>query len=963
MSSRVRVFVVALALAVFMAVPLSAQAYVIPFTVDQMAGLADTVVEVRVSSAGSRWTHDPRTRERRTIMTDVRVHVVRTLKGELPADFTFSQPGGTVGSDGLVVSDLSTFTPGERCILFLDANGVIGGAQGKLEVIGGRVPAMGVSLAEARTRICAAVTAAPPAGVTLFDEVIVPLLAADSSASLIDGVVQPSGITIMATTMVFESTFEGGSTAGWSMTGSPTWATTTYRASDGSYSLYGSGGGSGSVPAPGPCPLTVSANAQRVMDLSAYNIATLEWDVCPSMTDSSSNWMNVALATSASGPWYYPSGTFAQGAAGTWGHYSVDLRSVTDQFGAGTMDFTGRAIVYVRLVFIHSVGSTDEGVYVDNVGVTADTTSPEIVSISPSFANAGIGEQITITGTDLGASQGSGSVTFLRGDAQDGSRVSGSVVSWSDTQIVCEVPRLAESGGVIVNTDSGVSSVGYVYTVGFSDSGMRWASPTVTYYINENTTDLTGEGAAIQRAFATWSDCGSQFSLAYGGTCSTVDYPPPRDSSFDIYFVSSGFPSGVLALYYYWLSDTTTTTVESDIVFNDNYAWADGAVLGRYDVETIALHELGHTVGLDDQYGDMDEAMGAGSSNSTRRDLSSYDTAGAIYIWGAIADTTPPGAPTVSSSTHPSQSTWYDDPDPAFSFSASDPSGITGYSYTLDALAVTTPDQVVDGAGPGVSYTGIADGEWYFHVRAVDGAGNWGAASHYRVRIDTSPLEVVPVEGVSRFETAVEASKLAFPSPGSADCVVIATGLNWPDALGGAALAGAKGAPILLSTASDVPTTTMDEIARLGATEAIILGGTGAVGLTAEAELKGALGAGNVTRIGGINRYETAQMVAQATIDELGGTWDGTAFLATGSNFPDALAAAPIAAAKGWPIYLTPTDAVGEAKAAMHVDTDSVLILGGTGAVSKAVEDDLKVTFGDLAVERLAGVNRYATAV
>ncbi|MDZ4655671.1 MAG: cell wall-binding repeat-containing protein, partial [Coriobacteriia bacterium] len=46
-----------------------------------------------------------------------------------------------------------------------------------------------------------------------------------------------------------------------------------------------------------------------------------------------------------------------------------------------------------------------------------------------------------------------------------------------------------------------------------------------------------------------------------------------------------------------------------------------------------------------------------------------------------------------------------------------------------------------------------------------------------------------------------------------------------------------------------------------------------------------------------------------------------------------------------------------------HVDTDSVLILGGTGAVSKAVEDDLKVTFGDLAVERLAGVNRYATAV
>ena len=64
--------------------------------------------------------------------------------------------------------------------------------------------------------------------------------------------------------------------------------------------------------------------------------------------------------------------------------------------------------------------------------------------------------------------------------------------------------------------------------------------------------------------------------------------------------------------------------------------------------------------------------------------------------------------------------------------------GVAGYSYALDQVADTTPDTVSEGSGTSTSYTDQADGIWYFHVRAVDNAGNWGATQHYTVRIDTT---------------------------------------------------------------------------------------------------------------------------------------------------------------------------------------------------------------------------------
>jgi len=57
----------------------------------------------------------------------------------------------------------------------------------------------------------------------------------------------------------------------------------------------------------------------------------------------------------------------------------------------------------------------------------------------------------------------------------------------------------------------------------------------------------------------------------------------------------------------------------------------------------------------------------------------------------------------------------------------------------------------------------------------------------------------------------------------------IATGLNFPDALAGAAVAGSQGAPILLVLPDSIPAATAAELARLQPGRIVILGGAGVV--------------------------------------------------------------------------------------------------------------------------------------
>jgi uncharacterized surface protein with fasciclin (FAS1) repeats/putative cell wall-binding protein len=222
---------------------------------------------------------------------------------------------------------------------------------------------------------------------------------------------------------------------------------------------------------------------------------------------------------------------------------------------------------------------------------------------------------------------------------------------------------------------------------------------------------------------------------------------------------------------------------------------------------------------------------------------------------------------------------------------------------------------------------------------------------------------VIEVEGINRFLTAVAASELAFPD--GSEYVVIASGRNWPDALAGTSLAAALDAPILLVEPGSVPVATADEIERLGATNIIILGGVGAVEASVQQVFESL--DYEVERIGGLTRYETADMIAMRVFGILGEDYDGMALVATGGDFPDAIAAAPLASGKIWPLFLAhPTSGLSVAtKAVMAANgVEEAVILGGTGAVSSAVQADLVILLGSTDdVTRLGGLTRYDTAV
>ena len=260
----------------------------------------------------------------------------------------------------------------------------------------------------------------------------------------------------------------------------------------------------------------------------------------------------------------------------------------------------------------------------------------------------------------------------------------------------------------------------------------------------------------------------------------------------------------------------------------------------------------------------------------------------------------------------------------------------------------------------------IAAGEYYSLALRSDGSSiGWGAngsgqsfgvASYTPAAgsVISVPIPFTRIAGNDRVATAVEVSKTTFAS---ASTVIVATAMNFPDALAAAPLAHAHSAPILLVPPTSVPSAVTNEITRLGATKAIIVGGTGAVSGTVETTLKGRGLA--VERIAGTNRYDTAAKIAAALRTALGVPGFDKAYVATGENFPDALAAGGIAAFEGAPILLTQKDALpSETRTAVtSLAVKQTVLLGGTGAVSAAVAGQLP------SPTRISGPDRYSTGI
>lgn len=205
--------------------------------------------------------------------------------------------------------------------------------------------------------------------------------------------------------------------------------------------------------------------------------------------------------------------------------------------------------------------------------------------------------------------------------------------------------------------------------------------------------------------------------------------------------------------------------------------------------------------------------------------------------------------------------------------------------------------------------------------------------------------------GPNRFATSAEISE-ANAAPG-VDLVYAATGRQFADAIA----AGAHGRPVLLVERDSIPATVAAELDRLNPGRIVVLGGPAAVGPVVEQQLDQYTD-GTVTRVAGVDRYDTAARLSLG-IHEPGVR---TAYVVSGEAFPDALAAGAGAVGHG-PVLLVTRDAVPgySADELERLDPQNVVIVGGTGVVSAAVEQRLRdLTPGT--VSRRAGADRYATS-
>lgn len=132
---------------------------------------------------------------------------------------------------------------------------------------------------------------------------------------------------------------------------------------------------------------------------------------------------------------------------------------------------------------------------------------------------------------------------------------------------------------------------------------LAWTTTPVRYFVSATTAApgvSTGDfESTVAKAFAQWQSVPTTaIRYQYGGR--TAALPGEDDGSSTLGFANHPELDGVLASTSFLIDTTTGSLIESDIFFNTAFDWsvAPNGEPGRYDLESIALHEIGHFSGL-----------------------------------------------------------------------------------------------------------------------------------------------------------------------------------------------------------------------------------------------------------------------------------------------------------------------------------------------------------------------------
>ncbi|WP_241843184.1 cell wall-binding repeat-containing protein [Agromyces albus] len=202
--------------------------------------------------------------------------------------------------------------------------------------------------------------------------------------------------------------------------------------------------------------------------------------------------------------------------------------------------------------------------------------------------------------------------------------------------------------------------------------------------------------------------------------------------------------------------------------------------------------------------------------------------------------------------------------------------------------------------------------------------------------LQTYSGDVVRLDGIDRYAASRAVVNYAFGASG-ASRVYLTTGAKFPDALSASPAAATRdGAVLLVNGAAptlDVPTTAL--IQGLHPHDAVIAGGPASVSVGIESSLTNLGLPGGSFRLAGTDRYDAARNINNETFADA-----DIVFLATGLNFPDALAGAALAGRLSSPLYIVPGNCVpqpilGDINA---MAPSQIVLLGGPNSIAPAVE-------------------------
>jgi len=173
--------------------------------------------------------------------------------------------------------------------------------------------------------------------------------------------------------------------------------------------------------------------------------------------------------------------------------------------------------------------------------------------------------------------------------------------------------------------------------------GVKWGSLPVSYVINPYGYNEAFVTNAIFNSVEKWDSHTSKelFNNSY-----SID-PNAKwginDGSNAYVFGSYSGNNNVIAVTRYWYTRQSKQIVDYDVLFNTYYTWEDCSVPGTdcstaMDLQTIALHETGHGVGLADIYNGAcsDTVMyGYGYYGEVKIVLTQPDIAGLQKLYGA----------------------------------------------------------------------------------------------------------------------------------------------------------------------------------------------------------------------------------------------------------------------------------------------------------------------------------------